>query len=147
MYLLDTNIVSLLDRRRQARVPELVAWLRKNGGFLFLSVISLAEMETGVLKLRREDKHAKADELDHLIGEIEVDFADRIIPVTSLIARRLAHIGARIFPRTIGWPDLVIAATAEVNGLVILTNNIRHFNPAGVHYIDPLAQLPPDAEA
>jgi predicted nucleic acid-binding protein len=147
VYLLDTNIVSLLDQRRQARVPELVAWLRRNGGILFLSVISLAEMETGVLKLRREDKHARADELDQLIGEIEAAFADRTIPVTSLIARRLAHIGARIFPRSIGWPDLVIAATAEVNGLVILTNNIRHFGPTGVPSIDPLAELPPDTKA
>lgn len=143
MYLLDTNIVSLLDPRRRAGAPEVVAWLERNGRALFVSSITLAEMETGVIKLRREAKEARAEEISRLIDGIEAEFADRILAVDVIIARTLPHIGARIFPQNIGWPDLIVAATAEVNGLTILTRNVRHFALTGVPLIDPIANLPP----
>ena len=144
MYLLDTNIISLLDPRRRPGAPELVDWLGRNGAALFLSAITLAELETGVVKLRREAKDARADEISRLIDGIEAEFVDRILPVESLVARTLPHIGARIFPQNIGWPDLIIAATAHVHRLTVLTRNVRHFEPTGVPVIDPFADLPPD---
>ena len=144
MYLVDTNIVSMLDDRRHATAPELVRWLGRNGKSLFLSSITLAEMETGVVKLRRENKRPRADELADLIDQIETEFGDRVLPVDGVIARRLAHIGGRIFPNSIGWPDLIIAATAEVRELAVLTRNVRHFRPTGVPVIDPFEELPPD---
>jgi hypothetical protein len=52
VYLLDTNIVSMLDPRRHVHAPALISWLRRNGASLFLSVMTIAEMDAGVLKLR-----------------------------------------------------------------------------------------------
>jgi predicted nucleic acid-binding protein len=56
MYLLDTNIVSMLDPRRQQHAPELIQWLERNGASLFMSVLTITEMDAGVLKLRREGR-------------------------------------------------------------------------------------------
>lgn len=78
MYLLDTNIISLLDPRRQSLVPGFVPWLRRNGGHLFLSVITLTELEVGILKLRREAKEKRAAEFETLREAIQTDFGDRI---------------------------------------------------------------------
>ena len=60
MYLLDNNIISLLDPRRQGGVPALVDWIERNGEHLYLSVITFLELETGILKLRREGKDKRA---------------------------------------------------------------------------------------
>jgi toxin FitB len=54
LYLLDTNIVSMLDPRRREHAPELVDWLERNGASLFLSVMTVTELDAGVHKLRRE---------------------------------------------------------------------------------------------
>src|SRR5712692_2418516 len=53
VYLLDTNIVSLLDPRRREHAPALVEWMERNGASLFLSVMTITELDAGVLKLRR----------------------------------------------------------------------------------------------
>src|SRR5262249_21361476 len=66
MYLLDTNIISMLDPGRQAQAPALVDWIERNGASIFLSVQTITEMDAGVLKLRREKKRERADELGEL---------------------------------------------------------------------------------
>ena len=95
MFLLDTNIVSLLDARSHGLHPGLVPWLRRNGAYIFLSVITLTELESGILKLRRDSKIKRADEYAALRDRIIGDFADRILPVNAdvaLVAARLADI-------------------------------------------------------
>jgi len=66
LYLLDTNIVSLFDQRRREQVTSLIDWMRRNDQFLFLSVVTLAEIEAGILKLRRDAKIKRAGELEVL---------------------------------------------------------------------------------
>jgi len=144
MYLLDTNIVSLLDARRQATAPELVAWLERNGAFLFLSAMTIAEMQAGILKLRREGKEARAEEIEALLAAILADFGDRVLPMDAAVALRLAQLAEAARPQVIELADLVIAATAAANGLVVLTRNVRHFIPTGVEARDPLTSLPDD---
>jgi predicted nucleic acid-binding protein len=146
MYLLDTNIVSLLDARRQGTVPELVAWLERNGAFLFLSAMTVAEMQAGILKLRREGKDARAEEIEALLVAILADFGDRVLPMDAMVAQRLAHLAEAARPQVVELADLVIAATASVHGLTVLTRNIRHFTPTGVDARDPLATLPDDVD-
>ncbi len=63
MYLLDTNIVSMLDPRRHPQAPELISWLERNGASLYLSVMTITELDAGVLKLRRDNKAGRADEI------------------------------------------------------------------------------------
>ena len=70
MYLLDTNIVSMLDPRRHKNAPYLINWLDRSGASLFLSVMTITEMEAGILKLKREDKKKRSEELETLLHAI-----------------------------------------------------------------------------
>ena len=145
MYLLDTNVVSRLDPRRHASARDLVAWIRRNGAHLWLSVITLTEIEAGILKLRRDGQGARADEYEALRRAIETDFGDRVLAVDTTVALTIARLAEAARPAVVEWKDLIIAATARVHGLTVLTNNLRHFEPTGVPALDPLARLPPDA--
>lgn len=144
MYLLDTNIVSRLDPRRHGSARDLVAWIRRNGAHLSLSVITLTEIEAGILKLRREGQDRRADEYEALRRAIEADFSDRLLAVNAAVALMIARLSEVARPAVVEWKDLIIAATASAHGLTVLTNNLRHFAPTGVPTLDPLAQLPPD---
>jgi toxin FitB len=144
VYLLDTNIVSRLDPRRHAAARDLVAWIRRNGAHLWLSVITLAEIEAGILKLRRDGQGGRADEYEVLRRAIEADFGDHLLAVDAAVAVAIARLAEAARPAVVEWKDLIIAATARVHGLTVLTNNLRHFGPTGVPALDPLAQLPPD---
>ena len=145
MYLLDTNVVSRLDPRRRGGAAELVGWIGRNGAHLFLSALTLMELEAGILKLRREDKRERADELTTLAGAILDDFADRVLAVDATVAMEAARLAEHARPTTLDAIDLLIAGTAKVHGLTVLTNNLRHFEPTGVPALDPFASLPPDA--
>lgn len=144
MYLLDTNIVSRLDPRRHDKARDLVAWIRRNGALLSLSVITLIEIETGILKLRREGQDRSADEYEALRRTIETDFGERVLAIDPVSALTMARLAEAIRPTVMDWKDLAIAATAKVHGLTVLTHNLRHFVPTGVPAHDPLDQLPPD---
>jgi predicted nucleic acid-binding protein len=143
-YLLDTNVVSMLDPRRHSQAPKLIDWLDRNGASLFLSVMSITEIDAGILKLRRERKNERADELENLVTAILADFGDRVLPIDTETARHIARLGELAHRQPIGLPDLIIAATAVRHGLVALTRNIGEFGRLGIDARDPLADLPPD---
>lgn len=101
MYLVDTNIVSLLDARKRANHREVAEWLDQNGAELFLSVISLTEIEYGVMKLRREQKHQRAREIETLFLSIVSEFGDRLLSVDTQIAITIPTLAERIRPRVV----------------------------------------------
>lgn len=144
MYLLDTNIVSRLDPRRHSSAPALVRWIARNGARLFLSALTFMELEAGILKLRRDGKRERADELATLARAILEDFGERVLAIDASIALEAARLAEAARPTTLDAPDLLIAATAKAHGLTVLTHNLRHFVPTGVSALDPLASLPPD---
>lgn len=144
MYLLDTNIVSMLDPRRHAHAPALIAWLQRNGASLFLSVMTISEMDSGVLKLRREAKTDRADEIASIIAAILADFSDRVLGVDLETARHLARLGELTYRQPVALPDLIIAATAERHGLIVLTRNLGDFGRLSVPVRDPFLELPAD---
>ena len=144
MYLLDTNIVSMLDPRRHAHAPALIDWLVRNGASIFLSVMTITEMDAEVLKLRRQGKGDRADEVAVLVSAILTEFADRVLPVDVETARHVAHLVEATHRKTVELPDLIIAATAARHGLTILTRNLKDLGRLGVPALDPLVQLPPD---
>jgi predicted nucleic acid-binding protein len=144
MYLLDTNVVSMLDPRRHAQAPNLVAWLERNGASVFLSVLTIVEMDAGVLKLRRERKRKRADQLAGLVGSILTEFGERVLPVDVETARHVARLVEMTHRQPIALPDLIIAATAARHGLVLLTHNMAHLGRLGIAARDPLVELPPD---
>jgi predicted nucleic acid-binding protein len=144
MYLLDTNIVSMLDPRRQAQAPALIEWLDRNGASLFLSVMTIAEMDAGILKLRREGKTERADELAGLVTAILSEFGERVLPVDAETARHMARLGEQVHRQPVSLPDVIIAATAVRHGLVLLTHNMGEMGRLGISVRDPFVELPPN---
>ncbi len=144
MYLLDTNIVSMLDPRRHEHAPQLIDWLDRNGASLFLSVMTITEMDAGVAKLRREGKTERASEIAGLVTAILTDFADRVLGVDLDTARHVARLAAATYQQPVALPDLIIAATAARHGLIVMTRNMSEFGRLDVPALDPLADLPAD---
>jgi toxin FitB len=144
MYLLDTNIVSMLDPNRHRHAPDLVGWLDRNGAHLFLSVMTITELDAGVFKLRREGKNERADEIASLVGAIVADFRDRVLPVDIETSRHIARLASTTYQQPVALPDLVIAATATRHGLILLTHNMSDFVRLNVACRDPFDELPTD---
>lgn len=144
MYLLDTNIVSMLDPRRHVHAPALIDWLDRNGASLFLSVITIAEIDAGIMKLRREGKQERADELAGLVSTILTEFGDRVLSVDIETARHIARLSEHVYRQPVSLPDIIIAATAVRHGLVLLTHNMGEIARLGVPAQDPFTELPPD---
>ena len=142
VYLVDTNIVSLFDPRRTNEAAPVVEWMRQHDPLLFLSTITLTEIEAGILKLIREGKRTRANQLLALRDGLIADFKDRLLPLDVAVALMLARLAEAARPKVIERVDLTIAATAKVHGLTVLSRNIRHFEPTGVAVLDPLRSLP-----
>ncbi|MFE0754870.1 type II toxin-antitoxin system VapC family toxin [Inquilinus sp. NPDC058860] len=133
MFLLDTSVVSEL-RRRQAD-PNVAAWARSVPlPGLFLSAITIEEIEIGVMLAERRDPRQGATLRGWLENQVLTSFADRILPVDVTVARRSAAIHVPD-PRPIR--DGLIAATALVHGLTVATRNTTDFDPTGVPTFNP----------
>lgn len=146
MYLLDTNVVSALSPARGAAREPLVGWLRSNTNTLHLSVVTIAELNAGVAKLRREKATRRADLIATWIDATLTLFADRVLGFGIDEARAAGelHDQARAAGLDPGFADIAIAATAKTHELAILTRNVRHFSAFGVPIFDPFGALPPD---
>jgi predicted nucleic acid-binding protein len=111
---------------------------------LFLSVMSITELDAGALKLRREGKTARADEIAGLVTAILTDFGDRVLAIDIETARHIARLAAKIYRQQVALPDLIIAATAVRHGLIVLTRNMRDFGRLDIPARDPTVELPPE---
>lgn len=132
MILLDTVILSEL--RKRAPSAAVVNWLKAHkDNELFISVVSIGEIERGIEKRRRADP-AFAETLTTWLNDLLRHYADRILPITPEIARRWGALSAQIGNES---ADLLIAATALHHGLTVATRNVRHFTPTGVATINP----------
>ena len=137
-YLLDTNVVSELRKTRTRRANlNVVAWARgvPTSG-MFLSAISVLEIETGVLLAERRDPLQGAALRSWLDLSVLPTFARRILPVDTEVALRCARLHV---PETRPDRDALIAATALVHGMTIVTRNVSDFAPTGVAIVDPWA--------
>ncbi len=136
MFLIDTDVISIYRRKRDARVK---AWMdRQRSGDLFISAISIGEIERGI-HLQRSTNVLFADELAQWLDLLIVAFNDRIIPFNRAEARRWGRLAAAIGHSNF---DLQIAATALEHGLTVVTRNVSHFEPTGVSIVDPFASRP-----
>ncbi|WP_245447402.1 PIN domain-containing protein [Methylobacterium sp. 17Sr1-1] len=129
-------------------MPESVAArLREEAGRLYLSAVTIAEIREGVCKLRRKSATARADTFDAWLSSLLDVFGDRVLPFGIGEAEATGTLGdsAVGIGRHPGFADIAIAATAKVHGLVLVTENLRHFEPlqafgVAMHNLSGIAQ-------
>lgn len=135
MFLVDT--VTLSELRRRQRDPMVVAWFeRQRTADLFLSVISIGEIERGIARQRTIDP-AFADALAVWLDRVLTLYGERVVPFDLRTARRWGALSARIGNDS---ADLMIAATALEHGLTVVTRNLSDFERAGVAVLDPFSR-------
>jgi predicted nucleic acid-binding protein len=136
MFLLDTNVVSELRKAKAGKADKNVtAWAASaSASTMFISAITVQELEIGVLLAERRDPAQGAILRRWLETQVLPTFADRILPVDTPIARRSAALHVPD-PRPVS--DSLIAATALVHGMPVVTRNVPDFIPTGVEIIDP----------
>ncbi len=136
MYLLDTNVVSELRKIRLGKADRFVAeWADSlDAADLYLSVITIQELEIGVLLLERRDPTQAAIFRAWLNKHVLPAFTGRIIPVDTAVARRSVRLHV---PDTRPVRDGLIAATALVHGMIVVTRNVADFAPTGVSTLNP----------
>ena len=133
MFLLDTNVISEL-RKPQAD-PAVVAWARGMAAYkLYISAITLLEIETGILRLERRDSSQAAILRTWLEGHVIPAFAGRVLSIDSQVARRCARLHV---PDRSNECDALIAATALVHDMTIVTRNAKNFTFDGIAVINP----------
>lgn len=142
MFIVDTNVISALAPSKQGKSAPIVEWLDKASPQLFMSVISAAEIKSGIAKAEREGATTKAQRLNDWWDSIEYLYAKKILAFDLQCAHAAGQILDRARAHDPGFEDIAIAATASVHGLTVLTRNIRHFRPLGVQAIDPFETLP-----
>jgi len=136
MYLLDTNVVSELRKAKSGKANEnVVAWASNiSATSLFLSVISILELETGVLIMERRDPVQGAVLRAWLASHVLPAFSERILPFDTAVAQRCAKLHV---PDPCSDRDAIIAATALVHGMSVVTRNVSDFDATGVEIINP----------
>jgi predicted nucleic acid-binding protein len=137
MFLIDT--VTLSELRRRRRDPAVVAWFeRQRTTDLYLSVISIGEIERGIARQRATDPGfagALATWLDRLLGL----YGERVLPFDLRTARRWGVLSAALGNDS---ADLMIAAAALEHGLTVVTRNVSDFAPTGAAVLDPFSRRP-----
>ena len=132
-YLVDTNVVSELRKRHRAN-RSVIAWFEeREPEELYLSVLVIGELRRGAARIRRRDP-TSAESLDRWVSQIGERFGDRVLAVDHAIAERWGEITAH---PTVPDVDGLLAATALIHDLVVVTRNVRHIAPTGVRYLDP----------
>ncbi|MDE9492699.1 type II toxin-antitoxin system VapC family toxin [Xenorhabdus bovienii] len=136
MYVLDTNVVSELRKIRAEKAdPNVAKWAESVDAVdLFVSAITIMELELGILLIERKDATQGTLLRAWLEQHVLPEFAERTLPVDTAVAQRCArlHVPDRSSER-----DALIAATALVHGMAVVTRNVADFQPTGVTILNP----------
>ncbi len=135
-YLLDTNVISELRKVGDGKADaNVVAWIgAEDAARFFISAITVLELERGVLSVQRRDAAQGARLRSWLDGQVRPEFAGRILTVDDAVATRCAHLHV---PDRRNEADALIAATALVHDMAVVTRNVRDFEGTGVVVVDP----------
>jgi predicted nucleic acid-binding protein len=136
MFVLDTNVVSELRKVQPGKADaNVTTWTKGVDAVdLFVSAITIMELELGVLSIERKDAAQGAMLRAWLEQRVLPEFSARTLPVDTAVAQRCArlHVPDRRSER-----DALIAATALVHGMTVVTRNIADFKPTGVALLNP----------
>lgn len=131
MYLLDTNVVSELRRRRPH--GAVLKWIEGVADDeLFIPAVTIGELQAGIEKTREQDQ-AKADALEGWLDQVASSF--NVLPMDVSAFRVWAKLKHRKSDTLV--EDALIAATAVVHGLTVVTRNVKHFDRLGVPILNP----------
>jgi predicted nucleic acid-binding protein len=134
-FLLDTNVISEIRKRDRAH-PNVVKWVARTPvGEIGTSVLVLAEIRRGIeLKRRMDPKQAQL--LDRWFSQMRTRLGDRVLPVDEPIAEAWALMG---IPNPLPLIDGLLAATAKVRRLTLVTRNVADVSGAGISFLDPFS--------
>ncbi len=135
-YLLDTNVLS--ETRKRQPAAGVADWIAATPpGRLYVSVLTLGEIEQGIAKIRGRGDQYQAAALEGWLQDVQAGFEDRVLPVTLPVA---VAWGRQQHAKPLPVIDALIAATARVNGLTVVTRNVKDFELAGVQVLNPFAE-------
>ena len=136
MFVLDTNVVSELRKVRFGKADAQVAkWADSvEAVYLYVSAITILELEIGVLQMEGRDPVQGAMLRAWMDNHVLPEFTDRVLPVDTAVAQRCARLHV---PDPRAERDALIAATALVHGMTIVTRNLADFEPTGVPVLNP----------
>lgn len=136
MYLLDTNVISELRKVKSGKANKNVeTWANSvDANQLFLSVITILELETGVLLIERKDAVQGAILRKWLNAHVLPAFSDRILVVDTAVVQCCAKLHV---PNPQSDRDAIIAATAIVHRMTVVTRNVSDFESSGVKILNP----------
>ena len=139
MYLLDTNVVSELRKPRPH--GAVLAWLQSVADAdLYLSAVTLGEIQAGI-ELTREQDATKAAAIEAWADMVTSTY--NVLPMDAPTFRVWARLAHRKSDTLV--EDAMIAATATVHSLTVVTRNVRDFSDFGVKLFNPFAPTPPEA--
>ena len=135
-FLLDTNIISKFAPGKSAPSTEVRAWFHEQGenDSLYLSAMTIAEIEQGLRSLHRRGAVERASKLQFWLESITEHFGDRVLSMDSIVARLVGALAdsASSKGHNPGVSDLIIAATAKAYDLTVITENLKHFSPLAI---------------
>ncbi|MDP1597187.1 MAG: type II toxin-antitoxin system VapC family toxin [Methylotenera sp.] len=136
MYVLDTNVVSELRKVRIGKAdPNVASWAKSvDAADLFVSAITIMELELGVLLIERKVANQGAMLRAWLDQQVLPEFSGRTLPIDTTVAQRCARLHV---PDKHGERDALIAATALVHGMTVVTRNVADFQSTGVTILNP----------
>lgn len=132
-FLIDTNVVSELRKGKRANARVRQWFTAVDEGDLFISVLTLGEIRNGIERLRRRDP-ASAATLEAWLTQLTATMRDRILPITPSIADRWGRLGVPD-PRPV--IDSLLAATALVHDLTLVTRNVTDVEYSGAKLFNP----------
>lgn len=132
-YLIDTNVVSEV-RKGERCAPNVAAWYASiDDADIFLSVLVLGEIRKGIERVKIDDpKRAKA--LEKWMATLATSYSDRILPIDLVVAEEWGRMSVK---RPVPTIDSLLAATAKVHGLMLVTRNIADVADLGVAVLNP----------
>ena len=136
MFLLDTNVISELRKVGDGKAdPRVTAWVaEQDAASFYLSALTLMELEIGILRVERRDVRQGHVLRTWMDTRVLPEFEDRTPPVDAAVALACARLHV---PDPRAERDALIAATAIVNGMTVITGNVADFEKTGVDVINP----------